>query len=65
LRIRWAWLLKRVFGIDIEHRPNCGGELKSIGAILEPPIILTQVGLLAMDLLQREPTQRAACHRAG
>jgi hypothetical protein len=24
----WARLLKRVFDIDIEHCPNCGGELK-------------------------------------
>ena len=28
VRLRWARLLKRVFEIDLEHCPNCGGELK-------------------------------------
>ena len=27
VRISWARLLKRVFEIDLEHCPNCGGEL--------------------------------------
>jgi len=30
----WARLLKRVFDIDIEHCPNCGGALK----IQSPPL---------------------------
>ena len=38
-RIRWARLLKRIFEIDLEHCPNCGGELKIIAAILEAPVI--------------------------
>ncbi|MEO8545152.1 MAG: transposase, partial [Burkholderiaceae bacterium] len=29
-RISWARLLKRVFQIDLEHCPNCGGEIKII-----------------------------------
>ena len=29
-RMSWARLLKRVFDIDIEHCPNCGGALKII-----------------------------------
>ncbi len=44
----WARLLKRVFELDLEHCPNCGGELQSIGAILEQPVIekiLTHLGL--------------------
>ena len=47
---RMAKLLKRVFEIDIEHCPNCGGELKIIAAILEQPVIekiLTHLGLQA------------------
>ena len=28
-RLSWARLLKRVFDIDIEHCPNCGGSLKT------------------------------------
>jgi hypothetical protein len=48
-RIGWARLLKRVFDIDMQHCPNCGGgELKIIAAILERPVIekiLTHLGL--------------------
>jgi hypothetical protein len=35
----WTQLLKRVFDIDIEHCPNCGGALKIIAAIDDPPVI--------------------------
>ena len=38
-RISWARLLKRVFEIDMEHCPNCGGELKVIAVILETQVI--------------------------
>jgi len=50
VRLNWAKLLRRVFEIDLEHCPNCGGELKIIAAILEPPVIekiLTHLGLQA------------------
>ena len=49
-RMGWARLLKRVFGIDIEHCPQCGGTLKIIAAIEEPAVIvriLTHLGLPA------------------
>ena len=49
-RISWARLLKRVFEIDLEHCPNCGGELKIIAAILEAAVIeriLNHLGLQA------------------
>ena len=64
-RLSWARLLKRVFDIDIEHCPNCGGSLKIIAApstgcsgqaIEDPPVIvriLTHLGLPT-----RAPAQR-------
>ena len=49
-RPSWAKLLERVFELDLEHCPNCGGELKIIAAILEGPMIekiLKHLGLQA------------------
>jgi len=49
-RMRRAQLLKRVFDVDIEQRPYCGGLLKRIAAIEEPAVIqriLTHPGLAA------------------
>jgi hypothetical protein len=62
VRQRWAKLLKRVFELDLEHCPNCGGELKIIEAILEPPVIekiLTHLGLQARAP-PRAPARRQA-----
>jgi len=50
VRLSWAKLLKRVFEINMAHRPNCGGELKIIASIMEQPVIekiLTHLGLQA------------------
>ena len=58
----WAKLLKRVFALDLEHCPNCGGELKIIAAILDAPVIeriLTHLGLQA-----RAPPRAAAREQA-
>ena len=38
-RMRWAQLLKRVFDIDVETCPECGGRLKIIAAIEDPAVI--------------------------
>ena len=49
-RMGWARLLKRVFEMDLEHCPHCGGALKVIAAIEEPAVIvkiLTHLGLPA------------------
>ncbi len=62
VRLCWAKLLKRVFEIDMEHSPNCGGELKIIAAILEQPVIkriLTHLSLQA-----RAPPRAPARGRA-
>ena len=68
-RIIWARLLKRVFDIDIEHWPNCGGTLKIITAasagsgqtgIEDPPVIikiLSHIGL-PTRAPPRTPAQR-------
>ena len=59
VRLSWAKLLRRVFDLDLEHCPNCGGQLKIIAAILEQPVIekiLTHLGLQA-----RAPPRAPAC----
>src|SRR4051812_9325124 len=38
-RMSWALLLKRVFDIDIQYCPNCGGRLKIIAAIVDLTVI--------------------------
>ena len=52
-RMSWACLLKRVFDIDIEHCPNCGGRLKIIAAIEDPQVIVKI--LTHLDLPTRAP----------
>ncbi len=57
-RMGWARLLKRVFDIDLEHCPQCGGDMKIVAAIEEPAVIvriLTHLGLPA-----RAPPRSAA-----
>ena len=66
-RMSWARLLKRVFGIDLEHCPQCGGTLKIIAAIEEPAVIvriLTHLGLSARAP-PRSPARPLALFRAA
>ena len=64
-----ARLLKRVFDIGIEHCPECGGALKIIAAIEDPPVIvriLAHLGCrpgLAQSLFH--PTRTARRRRRG
>ena len=37
--ISWMARLKRVFAIDLQHCPHCGGELRVIAVITEPGVI--------------------------
>ena len=54
----WARLLKRVFDIDIEHCPHCGGTLNIIAAI-EDPAVITKI-LAHLGLPTRAPPQSPA-----
>ena len=66
-RMSWARLLKRVFDIDMEHCPNCGGALKIIAAIEEPAVIrkiLTHLGLPARACF-RVRSCRSTSHQAN
>ena len=50
VRLSWAKLHKRVFEIEMERCPNCGGKLKIIAAVLEQSVIekiITHLGLQA------------------
>jgi len=59
VRISWARLLKRVFDIDIEQCPHCGGTLKIIAAILESSAITKILDHLGLPVraLPRTPAQ--------
>jgi len=58
VRLSWARLLKRVF--DIEHCSNCGGSLKIIAAIEDPPVIVKILSHLGLPTRAppRAPAQR-------
>ena len=37
--MRWAQRLKRVFQVDVETCPKCGGTVKVLACIEDPPVI--------------------------
>ena len=66
-RMGWARLLRRVFDIDLEHCPQCGGEFRIIAAIEEPAVIvriLTHLGLPARAP-PRAPARRPELFQAA
>ena len=42
--MNWMQRLKRVFAIDIESCPECGGTLRVIACIEDPPLIAKILG---------------------
>ena len=62
-RMGWARLLKRVFDIDMQRCPRCGGgQVKIIAAIVERAVIgkiLTHLGL------EPQPPPRSKAREAG
>jgi hypothetical protein len=57
LRMTWAWLLKRVFDIDVE-RCACGRILKRIAVIEEPTVIEKILKHIGLDA-QPAPREKA------
>jgi hypothetical protein len=45
-RHRWAWLLRRVFAIDVTTCPECQGAMKVVTIATDPDDILAVVGNL-------------------
>ena len=45
----WMARLKRVFAIDLSRCPNCGGELRVIGAITDPGVIARILEHMGLD----------------
>jgi hypothetical protein len=57
--LTWTRLLKHVFDLELEHCPNCGGELKIIAISLEQPVI--EKILMHLGLQARAPPRLPAC----
>ena len=59
----WMQRLKRVFAIDIETCPDCGGKLRVIACIEDPPLIAKILGhvrrrqALAVTTARGPPTE--------
>ncbi len=48
--VRISWALKRVFDIDVEHCPQCGGTLKIIAAIENSDVIAKLLAHLGLPI---------------
>jgi len=54
--LTWAQRLKRVFAIDIETCRQCGGRLRVIASIEQPPVIARILGHLGRSTTAVDPT---------
>ena len=57
----WAQRLKRVFGIDIETCPACGGAVRIIACIEDPVVIEKILAHLDAKAPEPEATRRPPC----
>ena len=57
----WAQRLKRVFGIDMETCPACGGAVRLIACIEDPVVIEKILTHLAAKAAAPEATRRPPC----
>ena len=57
----WAQRLKRVFGIDIETCPACGGAMRIIACIEDPEVIEKILAHLDAKVAEPEATRRPPC----
>jgi hypothetical protein len=57
----WAQRLKRVFGIDIETCPACGGAVRIIAGIEEADVIEKILTHLDAKAAEREAPRRPPC----
>jgi len=55
----WMQRLKRVFAIDIETCPECGGKLRVIACIKDPPLIAKILGHVRRHEALSDSTPRA------
>jgi hypothetical protein len=55
----WAQRLKHVFAIDIETCPECGGKLRVIACIEDPPLIRRILGHVQRNLALTGSAPRA------
>jgi hypothetical protein len=65
-RMSRARLLNRVFDLDLEHCPQCGGEFRIITAIEEPTVIVRILAHLSLPVraLSRSPSGQMAFFKA-
>jgi hypothetical protein len=60
----WARLLRRVFELNLEHWPQCGGNLKIIAAIEAPAVIVRMLTHLVRACESAAALTGVTCARA-